>query len=147
MRVEIDETTRSGLVSFAAAIFGLAVSIYLTVEHYSSSVTLACPEGGAINCAKVTSSSWSKVGPFPLALLGSLYFVAMIVLLSPQAWRLRSLDNIRIAGCVLGVLSALYLVWVELFKVDAICLWCTAVHVATLVMLGAVLWTTSAARE
>ena len=27
-----------------------------------------------------------------------------------------------------GALSVLYLVWAELFRVNAICLWCTAVH-------------------
>jgi uncharacterized membrane protein len=47
---------------------------------------------------------------------------------------------------MVGVLTALYLLWVELFRVDAICLWCTAVHLCTLVLLGAVLWTTSDAR-
>jgi uncharacterized membrane protein len=44
------------------------------------------------------------------------------------------------------VLSAICLVWAELFRVDAICLWCTAVHVCTLALLGAVLWTTSSQR-
>lgn len=28
----------------------------------------------------------------------------------------------------------LYLVYVELFRVDAICLWCTAVHVLTFLL-------------
>jgi uncharacterized membrane protein len=48
---------------------------------------------------------------------------------------------------VIGVLTALGLVWVELFRVDAICLWCTAVHVCTLALLATVLWTTTARRE
>jgi uncharacterized membrane protein len=38
-------------------------------------------------------------------------------------------------------------VWVELFRVDAICLWCTVVHVSSVVLLGAVLWTTSTVRD
>jgi uncharacterized membrane protein len=42
--------------------------------------------------------------------------------------------------------SAVYLVWIELFRVGAICLWCTAVHVCTLALLATVLWTTSARR-
>jgi len=40
---------------------GLAVSAYLTVEHYSSSTTLACPESATINCVKVTTSSYSEL--------------------------------------------------------------------------------------
>ena len=44
------------------------------------------------------------------------------------------------------MLSALYLVWIELFRVDAICLWCTAVHVCTLALLATVLWSTATLR-
>jgi uncharacterized membrane protein len=29
-----------------------------------------------------------------------------------------------------------FLVWAELFRIDAICLWCTAVHVITVVLFG-----------
>lgn len=144
---EARPSTRAGLVSFVVSLIALAISVYLTIEHYTTSVQLACPETGTINCAKVTTSSYSHIGPIPLALMGLLYFVAMTVLCSPQAWRLRALDRVRIVGSALGVVSALYLVWVELFRLDAICLWCTAVHIATLVLLGSVLWTTSALRE
>jgi uncharacterized membrane protein len=134
------------LTSFVVALIGLGASTYLTVEHYSSSTSLACPETGAINCVKVTTSSWSHLGPVPVALLGLLYFVAMAVLCSPPAWRRRSLDAMRIAGAAAGVASALYLIWVELFRVNAVCLWCTAVHASTLVLLALVLWSTSAVR-
>ena len=33
----------------------------------------------------------------------------------------------------------LYLVYVELFRVGAICLWCTGVHVTALALFGVVL--------
>ncbi|TAM92872.1 MAG: vitamin K epoxide reductase family protein [Jatrophihabitans sp.] len=130
-----------GVASLVIAALGLAISTYLTVEHFTSSLTLACPESAAINCQKVTTSSWSHVGPVPVAVLGLAYFVVMTALCTPWAWRVPALDLVRVAGAVLGVLVALYLVWVELFRVDAICLWCTGVHVCTLLLLGAVLWT------
>jgi uncharacterized membrane protein len=47
---------------------------------------------------------------------------------------------VRVVGAAVGVATALYLVWVELFQVEAICLWCTVVHVASLGLLVAVLW-------
>jgi uncharacterized membrane protein len=34
----------------------------------------------------------------------------------------------------------LWLIYVEIFKVEAICLWCTGVHVVTVLLLGTVLW-------
>lgn len=134
---------RTGLTSLVFALLGLAVSTYLVVEHYTASATLACPESATINCQKVTTSQWSHVGPIPVALLGLVYFLAMVALCLPVAWRHRQLDGLRIAGAAVGVLTALYLVWVELFRVNAICLWCTAAHVCALGLLAAVLWTSS----
>ena len=129
-----------GVTSFVFALVGLAASTYLTIEHFDTAVTLACPESATINCAKVTSSAWSHVGPVPVALLGLIFFAVMSVACSPPAWRLQTLDKVRIAGGVIGVASALYFVWAELFRLDAICLWCTVVHVCAVGLLGAVLW-------
>jgi uncharacterized membrane protein len=128
------------------ALIGLAISVYLTIEHFTSSTSLACPESATINCQKVTTSPWSHIGAVPVAVLGVVFFLAMAGLCSPPAWRIQRLDAVRTAAAAAGVLTALYLLWVELFRVNAICLWCTAVHVCTLALLGAVLWTTSGAR-
>jgi uncharacterized membrane protein len=132
----------SGYAALASSVAGLLVSAYLTVEHYSSSTTLACPERRTINCARVTTSAWSHIVGIPVALLGFLYFVAMVALCAPPAWTVRSLVWPRVWAAVIGAVSVLYLVWVELFRVDAICIWCTAVHVCTIVVLASVLWCT-----
>jgi len=128
------------LAALALALLGLAVSVYLTIEHYAAPTSLACPDTGAINCTKVTTSKWSTIGLVPFALLGSLYFAAMTALCTPAAWRVTRLDRVRVAAAGVGVATALYLVWVELFAVEAICLWCTVVHVASLALLVTVLW-------
>jgi uncharacterized membrane protein len=100
-----------GIVSFAITLVGLAASIYLTVQHYTASTTLACPENTVINCAKVTSSSYSMVAGVPVALFGAIYFVGMALLCLPPAWRLRRLDALRIVGAAAGVVSSLWFVW------------------------------------
>ena len=125
---------------------GMGVAVYLTIEHYTASTTLACPESAVLNCEKVTTSRWSHLGPIPVAVLGLAYFVVMAVLCLPAAWRRRELLPIRVAAAGVGVVVALVLVWIELFKVDAICLYCTAVHVCSLALLACVLWTTSTIR-
>ncbi len=144
MSTEVRAAPRAELTTLVLALLGLAVSVYLTVEHYTASTSLACPETGAINCAKVTTSKYAMVGPLPLALLGSLFFAAMAALCTPAAWRIARLDRVRVLGAVAGVATALYLVWVELFAVEALCLWCTVVHVASLALLVAVLWRVTA---
>lgn len=133
--VEMTETVADPLVqrwvppvSLVLSVLGLAVSLYLTVEHYTSSTTLACPDTGALNCLKVTTSEQSTVLGVPVAVLGLLYFAVMAVL--SLLWRSprRDVRLARLAFSAVGVLFAVWLVFAELFTLDAICLWCTAVH-------------------
>lgn len=130
-----------GWVAFVLALLGLAVSVYLTVEHYQGSTSLACPDTGTINCLKVTTSSYSTLLGIPVAVLGLVFYVAMTVLCAPPAWRgaARWLTRVRLLAAGLGVLFVLYLVWAELFGVGAICLWCTAVHAVTIALLTTLL--------
>ena len=109
---------------------GLGVSAYLTIAHYNARVILACPETGIVNCAKVTESPQSAILGVPVALLGLLYFVAIVPLHLPAAWRSESglVRRARVAAAVAGILMVLYLIYTELFTLDALCLWCTAVH-------------------
>ncbi len=130
-------------VSFVVAVIGLALSIYLTVEHFTSASTLACPEGQTINCTKVTTSEWSSIFGIPVAPLGLAYFVVMTLLVTPMAWARRRLDLVRIVGAVAGTLMVLWLIFVELFRVNALCLWCTGVHLCTVALLGLILWRTA----
>lgn len=136
--VETSPPTWARLGSLVLAVAGLAVSAYLTVEYYSSSTTLACPETGVVNCVKVTTSSYSTLAGVPVALLGLLFFVAMSVLCAPVAWRASNpwVGRARLAGAVAGVVMVVYLVWAELFRIDAICLWCTAVHALTVALFA-----------
>lgn len=124
----------------AASLFlslaGLAVAGYLTYEHYDASATLACPSTGTIDCVKVTTSTYSSIVGIPVALLGLLYFVAMTPLALPVAWRSSSpaIRWLRVAASLAGVAFVVYLVWAELFRIDAICLWCTGVHIITVLL-------------
>jgi uncharacterized membrane protein len=121
-------------------VVGLAVSVYLTVEHFSSSPSYVCPASPTINCLKVTTSSYSELLGVPVALLGLLFFLAMTPLCLPVAWRSASPwpQRLRMAGPALGVVFVVYLVWAELFPIGAICLWCTAVHTVTLLLFAVV---------
>ena len=134
---------KAAYVALVAAVIGLASAAYLTAEHFSSSITLACPNTGAINCAKVTSSKWSHFAGMPVSVLGLVFFVGMGVLLLPPLWRIQRLDVLRLLGAIVGAVGVIYLVWAELFKLRAICLYCTVVHICTLIIFGCVLWVIS----
>ncbi len=128
----------AGLAALLVSVAGVLVAGYLTYEHFTAATSLACPDTGAINCVKVTTSQYSTFLGVPVAVLGLGFFSAMTVVCLPPLWRSRSpwLPRVRLAGAAVGVLFVCYLIWAELFRIDAICLWCTVVHVLTLVLFG-----------
>ena len=64
--------------SLGCALLGLAVSAYLTVEHFTTPAVLACPATAVFNCQRVTSSPNSVVLGIPVAVLGVIYGLKQI---------------------------------------------------------------------
>ena len=126
--------------SLAVCTAGLVISGYLTWEHFTGATSFACPETGTINCVKVTTSSYSTIAGVPVALLGLLFFGALTLMCLPAAWKsmLPFLRALRLGSATTGVLLVLYLIWAELFRINAICLWCTAVHILTIALFAIV---------
>lgn len=125
---------------------GLLTSIYLTYEHFTDNATLACTANGVVDCVKVTTSQWSTLFGIPVAVLGLGFFVVLLGLCWPSVWRRREawLDWARLGWLTVGLAMVVYLVWAEVVKIQAICLWCTVVHATTfllwiVVMFGQIL--------
>lgn len=113
------------------SLLGIADTIYLTIGHYTEHFTFACPTTSFINCESVTTSSYSQILGIPVAVLGLVFFIAMLVFQLPQAWRLTNKLVLygRLAFSVSGILVALWLIFVEFQKLHEICLYCTASHI------------------
>ena len=118
------------------SVAGLAVSLYLTIAHFTSNAILACGSGGTVNCERVITSPESFFFGVPVAILGLFWFVAMTALCVPRAWRssARWVTRARALLAVAGIGFVLWLVYAELYRIGAICLWCTVVHVITFVL-------------
>src|SRR5215469_6803695 len=118
------------ITSLVLSLAAVGIASYLTVTHYSDPASLACPDTGVVNCTLVTTSSWSVVLGVPVAVLGLAWSLAMVGLTLPWSWRSGSagLDRARTVLAGIGAVTVVYLVYVELFLIGAICLWCTAVH-------------------
>jgi uncharacterized membrane protein len=131
------------VIGLVLCVAGLGVATYLTIQHFSSSLSLSCPNTGRINCEKVTSSKYSHVAGIPVAVLGLVYFVVALPLFSPQAWRSAApaIRLARVGWVAVGLLTVFYLVWAEFFGVSAICLWCTSVHAITFLLFCLVAFT------
>lgn len=124
------------------SVLGIADATYLTIGHYSQSIVLACPTTSFINCAKVTSSSYSEVFGIPVPLFGLAFFIALFVVELPIFWTKKYLwlQNLRTAFVSIGMLSVLWFVFVELDKLHAICLYCTGVHLLTFISFVTILF-------
>jgi uncharacterized membrane protein len=131
-----------GLMAMALmALAGLGISIYLTIVHYNTKVTLFCTSGGIVNCQQVTSSAWSVVPAtsIPITVPGMLWFVISggLALWSLAALARGEMEPARARLALLvwsaaGLLCVLYLVFVEIALVQKICEWCTVIHLLTL---------------
>jgi uncharacterized membrane protein len=84
----------------------------------------------------------------PVAVLGLVYFGAMVLMNVPRAWRSARLPvrSARIGLAASGVAFALYLVYTELFTIHAICLWCTSAHVMAFLLFAVILFGESLGR-
>jgi uncharacterized membrane protein len=114
---------------------------YLTVTHYTDPTALACPDTGVVNCTLVTTSSWSVLFGVPVAVLGLAWALVTTCLNSPWAWRSPAswVGPVRLGAAAAGAGMVLYLVYVELFRIGAICLWCTGVHITAVALFGVIL--------
>jgi len=118
----------------------LAISIYLTIVHYNSSVTLVCSASGLVNCENVLTSSYSVVPgtAIPVSIPGIFWSVVALALPLAVLRFGAELRWGRVAEVVWGIgglLTVLYLVYAEIVQIHNICAWCTAVHVVVLCYL------------
>ena len=128
-----------GWTALVLSLAGFGVSLYLTIDHFQGTVPI-CAANGIVDCAKVTTSPESEIfGVLPVALLGLLFYTALIGINLPPLWHWRGaagriLSYARLALAVIGIGTVFYLLYAELFSIKAICLWCTGVHVITFLM-------------
>ncbi|HEV3356839.1 MAG TPA: vitamin K epoxide reductase family protein [Pseudonocardiaceae bacterium] len=128
------------LTSFLLTLVGLALSIYLTITHYTDQAALLCQQNSVVNCLKVTTSPESEIFGIPVAVLGLVFFVPMTLLNSPWGWRstLPVLRWLRLAGVSVGLIFVVYLVSAELVLIGSICEYCTGVHIVTIALFAVV---------
>lgn len=122
------------------AIVGLGVSTYLTVEHLRGSLPNCSITGG---CESVLTSKYATIGPVPTASFGVVYYLVIII----SGALYLDVGNIlimRLVGwlMVAGFVVSLYLVYLQLWVIGAICLYCmTSALVSTLLfIIDLVIW-------
>jgi uncharacterized membrane protein len=118
----------------AVAVAGLGIATYLTVVHYAGGSPVCAVAHG---CATVQKSDYAKFAGVPVALLGVFGYLAILASL------VRDTEATRTAAAFLsigGLAFSGWLTYVELFEIDAICIWCvgSAICMALLAALSTV---------
>ena len=86
------------------------------------------------------------IGPVPVAVLGLFWFCVFLGLMwLRRVQRTSQLMTMQMLWAIAGLLAVFYLVYVELFLIGAICLWCTAIHAIVAVLFLSSLWEATAA--
>ena len=123
------------MVMTVFALLGALVALYLWLYSLGLS-PLVCPIAG---CEQVQKSEFSNVLGIPVAAIGLVAFLALFA--SSLAGVLREslrVDRVVFVVSSLSLLAYLWLTYLELFVIRAICFWCV---VSSLMMLG--IWVSS----
>lgn len=132
------------LALLVLALLGIADAIYLTLVHYDSQVALVCSESGFVNCTRVLASPYAYVPgtALPISLPGLGWCLVLAALAVLGIWlgdERRWLRLAQFAWTLLGMVTVLYLVYVEIVLLRNLCAWCTVLHgLITLAFLLAV---------
>ena len=107
------------------ALAGIFVALYLMLYKLGYIGTLACAVG---SCEKVQTSKWATFMGFPVAAWGVAYYVGVLAIslagLMPALADRRGVSRLLVGMTGVGLIFSLWLTYLELFVIDAICQWC-----------------------
>ncbi len=119
---------------------GLGASIYLTYVELTHTRALCGPVG---DCNAVQSSPYAKLfGFLPIGILGAIGYIAILIAWLWRRFRKDTLSNFAgpamYAMALFGTLFSIYLTYLELFVIHAVCIWClsSAVIITALMLLS-----------
>jgi vitamin-K-epoxide reductase (warfarin-sensitive) len=105
------------------ALTGLVLSSLSLVNHYKKSPTEYCDLGENFNCDIVNRSPWSEVAHVPVAAIGMAGYIFLFVM-SWIAARRQQAAVLMLIAALGGLAFALYLTYIEAYKLEAWCILC-----------------------
>lgn len=126
------------------ALFGMAVAGYLAYIETQAVAAICGPVG---DCNTVQTSAYAKLFGIPIGVIGMVAYAAMLAV---WVWG-RARDHGRprcllLAVTAFGVAFSIYLTYLEIFVIRAVCMWClTSAVIMTALLLvsaaaAAVIW-------
>lgn len=131
------------------ALFGLliaiAVSIYLTTHHYDLKLGARdsksfCTISTVIDCDSVNASVFSEIGPVSIALVGTMTYLAqLLLLLGVKAFdddEKKKLTRYFLYLSTPGLITSIFLASVSTVILKSFCILCTSLHVLNFIIFG-----------
>ena len=127
-------------ISIVLAVLGMLVSIYMTIYKLTENQNMCLGNGG---CSKVNSSIYSEAYGIPVAAIGIGGYAAILALLLIESHSkfLKQNGTMIVFGLALiGFLFTLYLIYVELALIHALCpFWITSQITMTILFILSVI--------
>lgn len=130
---DLSQRSHSWWLGVVLALIGIAVSAYLTWIKLTGAYA-ACVNIG--DCESVNSSRFAEIGGVPIALIGLIGYMFILIELLLELRMPERIDFLRliIFGVTLaGSMYSLYLTYLEVYVLHAVCPYCV---VSAVVMLG-----------
>ena len=121
-------------ISIALALLGLAVSIYMTIFKLTDNEKMCIGNGG---CSKVNSSVYAEVYGIPVAVfgVGGYAVIAALLFMENRNKFLKQNGTMLVFGLALiGFLFTLYLIYVELALIHALCPFCVTSQITMTIL-------------
>lgn len=118
----------------ALGVLGLVISGYLTTVHLDGSDPVCLAGGGG--CGIVQNSEYAELVGIPVPVIGLVGYLTVLLAAALPG------DPGRLLGlfaALIGFGFSLYLTYLELFVIDAICQWCVASAVVMTAVLAVAL--------
>ena len=129
-------------ISWITALIGIIDASYLTFIKFTHTPIYCTP--GLGDCASVNSSKWSTLWGIPIAVFGLLFYllVLFLIVFGHKIKFIEPVLNYVLFGiCFFGFLFSMYLTYLELFVLHAVCQWCmVSATCATVLFILMILW-------
>lgn len=128
----------SNRLVFIFSLLGLLVAGFLFYE-YNLSGPIVCPTGAG--CDTVRASSYSRFLGISIPVWGIAFYLGMAILsvVASQKTFVKIVTKLQLVGAVAGVGFGVYLSYLEVFVIRAICFWCVLSFIISVAILLSVL--------
>jgi uncharacterized membrane protein len=128
------EVTSRTVAMAVLALLGLGVAGYLTSVHYADAAPVCAVGHG---CQTVQDSRYAEMGGVPVAVIG---LVGYALILGSLLVRGDNGRMLRVGLTGFGFLFSLYLTYLELVRIEAICQWCVGSAVIMTALFALAVW-------